>query len=386
MQDPLFVAAALCAFVAISELLVRRTFFRHIGTALLVILVTAVAANIGLVPAGSSAEAPVPIYDGIFAYLAPLAIFLLLLPVNLRDVLTAGKSMIVLFLLGSFGVAGGVIIGMWAIDGATSIGPDFRVLAGMFTGTYTGGSVNFNTIALEYDVVRDGVLYAGAIVVDNIVTTIWMVVTLALPRVLYRFWPSKGSSEAVAGEGPTLGIEIDTEELHPIDLGILLALGFVCMFISDQLAGVFEQVPSAIFLTALALVLGQIPWVQGLRGMRTLGMFAVYLFLAVIGAFCDLAALSELGSLGMALLAFTTIAVLVHGLITFLAAYAFGVDPDIAAVASQANVGGGTSALAVARSLGREDLVLPGILVGSLGYAVGTFLGFAVVEFGLNFL
>jgi len=40
-------------------------------------------------------------------------------------------------------------------------------------------------------------------------------------------------------------------------------------------------------------------------------------------------------------------------------------------------VGGGSSALALARSLGRKDLVLPSILVGSLGTASGTFLGMA---------
>jgi uncharacterized membrane protein len=51
-------------------------------------------------------------------------------------------------------------------------------------------------------------------------------------------------------------------------------------------------------------------------------------------------------------------------------------DLDVAAVASQANVGGGTSALAVARSIGRADLVLPAVLIGSLGNALGTFLGF----------
>ena len=52
------------------------------------------------------------------------------------------------------------------------------------------------------------------------------------------------------------------------------------------------------------------------------------------------------------------------------------IDPVTASVASQANVGGGTSALALARSLGRSDLVLPAILVGALGNAVGTYLGF----------
>jgi uncharacterized membrane protein len=48
-------------------------------------------------------------------------------------------------------------------------------------------------------------------------------------------------------------------------------------------------------------------------------------------------------------------------------------------VASQANVGGATSALALARSLGRSDLVLPAVLIGSLGNALGTFIAFWVV-------
>ncbi|MHC5065166.1 MAG: DUF819 family protein, partial [Planctomycetota bacterium] len=50
------------------------------------------------------------------------------------------------------------------------------------------------------------------------------------------------------------------------------------------------------------------------------------------------------------------------------------------AVASQANVGGSTSALALARSLGRGEMVLPAILVGSLGTALGNFAGFLTVE------
>ena len=53
-------------------------------------------------------------------------------------------------------------------------------------------------------------------------------------------------------------------------------------------------------------------------------------------------------------------------------------DPALVAVASQANVGGSTSALALARSLGRGDLALPGILVGALGNALGTYLGFLI--------
>ena len=135
---------------------------------------------------------------------------------------------------------------------------------------------------------------------------------------------------------------------------------------------------SVLILTTIALVLAQIPAVARLQGTRLLGMFAVYLFLAVIGAFCDLVRLAEMGGTGFLLLGFAATLVVVHGVVTFGAARALRLDPDVAAVASQANVGGGTSALAVARSLGRPDLVLPGILVGSLGNALGTFLGFWV--------
>jgi hypothetical protein len=48
-------------------------------------------------------------------------------------------------------------------------------------------------------------------------------------------------------------------------------------------------------------VLAQIPAVAALPVVRPLAMYAVYLFLAVIGGFCDVRALGEIGSLGMAL-------------------------------------------------------------------------------------
>jgi len=105
-------------------------------------------------------------------------------------------------------------------------------------------------------------------------------------------------------------------------------------------------------------------------------MFAVYLFLAVVGAHADLEALWAIGSLGLDLTILTATTILVHGLLVFGVAALFRLDVDTAAVASQANIGGGTTALALARGLGRDELAAPAILVGSLGTALGTFLGF----------
>jgi uncharacterized membrane protein len=51
------------------------------------------------------------------------------------------------------------------------------------------------------------------------------------------------------------------------------------------------------------------------------------------------------------------------------------------AIASQANVGGGTTAMALAESMGRRELIAPSILIGSLGGAIGTYIGFSVAGF-----
>ncbi|MEO0560159.1 MAG: DUF819 family protein, partial [Bacteroidota bacterium] len=141
--DSLYVAAVLCGLVALSEWLVRKTPARHIGSALLVILLTAVVANLGVIPAGSSPEAPVPVYDGVFSILAPLSILWLLLRVDLRAVLRAGPAIIGMFLLGSAATVLGIVIGMAVVRGPETIGPLYNALGGMFAGTYTGGSVNF---------------------------------------------------------------------------------------------------------------------------------------------------------------------------------------------------------------------------------------------------
>jgi uncharacterized membrane protein len=380
-HDSLYVLAILCALVVATEALVRRTFFRHVGTALLVILVTAVVANVGLIPAGSSAEAPVPVYDAIFAYLAPLAIFWLVLPISLREVLKAGLPIIALFLVGSLGVMVGAAIGMRIFGAGEAFGPLQAAVGGMFVGTYTGGSINFNAVAIGYGVMRDGTLYAGTVVVDNIVTAVWMMATLALPRLLLPVWGARREGGAAADpEYDVTGVGEDTETLHPVDVAVLVGLGLAALYASNRAAGAFAaagwNVPSILILTVIALALAQVPALAALPGTRVLGMFAVYLFLAVIGAFCDVVRLVGLGRTGVLLLGFAATLVAVHAVFTFVAARLLRVDAETAAVASQANIGGGTSALAVARSLGRGDLVVPGILIGSLGNAIGTFLGF----------
>jgi uncharacterized membrane protein len=383
VSDALYVLTVLSLLVVAAEWLARRGPFRHLGTALLVILLTAIAANVGILPAGSTAEAPVPTYDVIFSHVAPISLFWLLLPVSLRQVMKAGTPLIALFLIGAVGTCAGVMAGMFLIDGREVFGDLAPAVAGMFTGTYIGGSVNFNALALHYDAVRNPVVYGGSVVVDNIMTTVWMIATIAAPRLLAPFWTRRHSASTTTPVAvPIVDLEAESEILTPRTLALLLFLGGAALLVSNAITAAFAEVgvtvPSILVITALALVLAQVPAVARLAGVRVLGMYAVYIFLAVVGAFCDVRALSGIGSLGVTLLMFVLVIVTLHGAVIFGAAWLFKMDLGSAAVASQANIGGSTSALALAKSLGREELILPAILLGALGNALGTFLGFVI--------
>jgi len=376
--ETLPVATALVALVALSEWLARRTWMRHLGAALLVIVLTAVAANLGIIPTyGPDTR----VYGVIFEYIAPLGIFWLLLLVDLRSLGKVGGPTLTLFLVGAAGTMLGAAVAHWAVDGQRAFGQFHAALGGMFTGTYIGGSVNFNAVALEYRVMENGGLYAGAAAVDNAMTTVWMAACVALPRLMAPIWPA--GPTAAAGARTRLPVDDEIETTSVFDMSLVIALGIAAVSVSGPVAGALGRVigidlPSVLVLTTLALVMAQLPQIKRLRGARLLGLFSVYLFLAVIGALCDLKALLAMGELAPLLAGFVCILVAIHGLAVFGAARALKIDLATAAVASQANIGGGTSALALARSLGRGDLELPAILVGSIGTALGNYAGFLV--------
>jgi uncharacterized membrane protein len=378
IDQPLYVLGILCLLILISEYLVRHTFCKHLGTALLVILLGAITANLGLIPSASNA---IPLYHGIFKYLAPLSLFFLLLEVNLVALKKAGLPMLIMFLLGTFGTVLGVWVSMTFLLPPETFGEWRAIMGGMFTATYTGGGLNFNTLALHYRIMEEGVIYAGAAAVDNIITTVWMLICLGLPIVLNRLWPRKAVEKDNNHPEPSFS----SDTLNMYHLGILILLGVFTLFVSDRLTQWFQSmdviIPSILVVTTIALILAQLPQIRSIKGSTVLGMFGIYLFLVVIGAFCELSALKSIGALAGQLLYFTMGLVLIHGLVVFGIGSLTPYDWQVISVASQANIGGSTSALALAESFGRDNLVLPAVLVGALGNALGSYLGFLMVEF-----
>ncbi|MDC8005017.1 DUF819 family protein [Aureisphaera galaxeae] len=371
IENPIYVLFVLCTMVILAFYAAKTKFGKKFGTALLVIVFTAIIANFKLIPSASNA---IPLYDGIFKYLAPISIFYLLLDVNLRTIRKAGTPMIVLFIIGSIATTLGVLATWYLTSPQNVIGEDGRIIAGMLTGTYTGGSVNFNAIALEYNFQERGVLYAGTIAVDNVVTTLWIIITLVIPVFLRSFWKDK-KVEIISDDSSQ-----DADKKMDLHSFVWLAfLGVGAYFVSELIAEVLPQIPSILTLTTIGILLAQTRFVAKLKASQALGLYLVYLFLAVIGAYCEISSVIELKSIGATLLVFASLTVFIHGIILILLGSLFYKDWEMISIASQANIGGGTTAIALAETFQRKELILPAILVGTLGNALGTYLGFLVI-------
>lgn len=372
ITNPIYVLGVLSLMVLLSIHAGKTKLGKQFGAALLVILFTAVVANLNLIPSASNS---IGLYSVIFNYIAPISIFYLLLNVNLNSIRKAGLPMISLFIIGSLATTLGILISWTILSPETVLGKDAKVIAGMLTGTYTGGSVNFNAVALEYGFQKKGVLYAGTIAVDNVVTALWILVTLILPVFLTRIWKRTIEIKIPSNQQ----VSLSNKGMDMGSLSWLTLLGITSFYVSEILVGYFPKIPSILILTTIGIGLAQTKFVANLKGSHDLGLYLVYLFLAVIGAYCEFSAVYQLKEVGIMLLLFTSLAVVLHGIITILVGGLFYRDWQMIAIVSQANVGGGASAIALAETFKRNELILPAILVGTLGNALGTYLGFFVV-------
>ena len=349
-------------------------FFKRFGAFALVLLLGMLLSNIGILPPDS------PVYDFFSGDGVLAGIVLILLKINLETLKNAGGAMIKVFLLGSLGSAmGALVMGLLLIP---LIGPEAWKLSGSFAATYIGGGANY--AAIGGDLNTDSDLFSAGIAADVLITAIWLIVCILLPSFgeEKRGEPvKKGINEVMMGKENQTSPSLDKllfKSAKPISLGDL-ALMFTAvvfiMVISDFLASLLPAVPKIIWLSTLALAAAQVPKIKVLPGCSVIGNYLILLFLVCNGARSLMSRIIEIGP-GVLYFALGTVAI--HGLFIFGIGRLLRFKGSIMAVASQANIGGSSSALAIATARGYTALVLPGVAAGILGTALGNYVGLAV--------
>lgn len=350
----------------------RYPFGRKYSGVMLLITLAILLSNLRIIPSSA------PAYDAVWEYIVPVAIPLLLFQADLRRIFAESGKTLIAFAIGSATVVAGVFTAVALID----IGAEEAKLAGIFTGTYIGGSLNFAAIATATRF-PDETLLSAAVAADNIITNLHILVIILLPGLAWvqRLFPSRRDQPA-AGE-----VAANDEPVHRItDLDVVglvaaFALAFALAAVGTWIGALIDRPQYAIlattFLAVLVATFGRSFVRTSLSGFNEAGTALMFIFLATIGASADVWRLAETAPI---LFLFALLVVSVHFVALLIIGRLVRLDIAEICIASAVCVGGPASAPAIASAKGWRDLVVPGTLAGSFGYAIGSFIGMSVWE------
>ena len=364
------------AFGMIGE---RLGWFGKLSGVLVTIIFTAILTTVGFIPSASDATLDIPVYDFVFSFIIPVSIPLLLFNVNISRILNESGRLLGIYLIGAAGVVVGAVIAAYLVP----LGGETHKLAGVFIGTYTGGSVNFMAVAATLDFLESP-LFPSTIAVDNVFTNIFIMGLFLLPAIQ---WLKKYYNPY---EEDTSSKEVELSEIAEAKGGLMEQItviltigGLVCALgftLGPMIAkAIGTDINLNLLIVTLIIVLLANFFPKHLQPYEALafdiGMFLMYVFLAVIGAASDLV---EMVTSTPAVLIFAAITLIVHLIFSLVGGKILGLSLEEICIASCANAGGASVAAPMAATFKMKKSVTPAILIGMLGYVIGTFLGVGV--------
>lgn len=383
----LWAVLASCAALAIF-LEQKYSWASKVTGCILALTFTLILSNLKIIPT----EAPV--YDAVWSYVVPLAVPMLLFNADIKKIGRDSGRVLIIYLFSGIGTILGGFVAYFALKNAI---PALNDIVPMFVGTYTGGSVNFVAMSQQYKV--PGATVSAALVADNLLMALYFFSLMALPTmaVIKKHYKMplvnalEQQSESDMEANKTMAAKYwGAKEISLKDIAFTVALSFVIVAVSDKLATLFgdlfkgEGAVSAILggllgnkyllMTTITMIIASAfpKQISSIRGSQEIGTFLIYLFFAVIGAPASIGLILRESPL---LLVFALIVVLINLIVSLIFGKLFKFNIEEIIIASNANVGGPTTAAAMAVSKGWTELIVPALLVGTLGYVIGNYYG-----------
>lgn len=373
--------AILVGIAALSIFLEQRYQFAAKLTGAIIALVGAmILSNLSIIPIES------PVYDQVWEYVIPLAIPLLLFRSNIFKIWKESRRLLFIFLISSVGTVVGVAAGFLLLH---QFIPDLDKIGAMMTGSYIGGGVNFAALSTKFQ--TPGELVSATVVADNSVMAFYFIVLITLPNMKFvkkyfkRLYTSNDDGNSNQAEAYWKRNEISLK-----DIAYSISIAFALVAISFKISElVNEYIPKNnhfmeilvsiigdqfLLLTTLTLVTVAMfsKFFENLNASDELGTFLIYIFFVVIGVPASIPIIIKTAPL---LFIFVAVILIFNLSITLLFGKLFKFNIEEMLLASNANAGGPTTAAALAISKGWQGLVGPILIIGTLGYVIGNYVG-----------
>lgn len=377
----------ICLIYLLSPLLIiflfnRYKLVRQIGTVLIAYAIGVIMALFGVIPTGdaANAETMTSIQKWIQNITVPLAIPLMLFNCDFRLWTKSLPKTIATLIGGVLSIIIAVVSGFFIFRNAGI--NDLHNVAGMMTGIYTGGTMNFYALGTALEVNKNTIL---------LTYTFEMLVTFPLILFLvgggYKFFrwllPYKDTATSLQNEEVSdieqNGIEnyngMTKQRVFPrMMLALLISLLFLVVGagISLLITGKLNELVVILVITTLAIAASFSKFIRELPKTFELGMFFILIFSVVVASQFDIYSLNVSAiNLGLFVLYIMLTSVVVHIIFCRITK----VPGDLFTVAHIGLLCSPPFIPPIVGAMKNKKVLISGIVIGLVGYAIGTYLG-----------
>ena len=391
-----FVLVAATSAIFIEQ---RYKWANKVPGAVIALLIAIAASNLKIIPTDA------PTYDIVWGYIVPLAIPLLLFKTNIQSLIKESWKLLLLFLISSMATMIGTVIAFLALRRYI---PELDKISGMISASYSGGGVNYAAMSAKLEPSES--INAATIVADNMMMAFYFLILIGLAGIpiIRRIWGSPHTDEIEKDpemqSSRTLSEAYWKPNLISLkDIAICLASSMLIVLISFKLSAVLKALLGTsdniigdliislitdkyLLLTTITFIVASIfrNSFEKLNGSQELGTYCIYLFFVVIGIPASIGLIVTKAPL---LFVFVFIIAMVNLAITMGVGKLFKFSVEEVVLACNANIGGPTTAAALAISKGWTKLVGPILVIGTVGYVIGNYVGtiiyFIVTQIGM---
>ena len=373
--------AGFCLIPSVVLMLCRKYgFLKKIGPVMILYVLGIIIGNIGLMP-----EQMPAVQEVLSNAMVPLAIPLMLFGCTFN--MKGARSQILALVTGMISVATAVVIGYF-IFGRNL--PEGAKIGGMLTGVYTGGTINLAALKTMLGV--DDETYILINSYDILVSFLYLSFLLAIGIRLFRKFLPNTLGTFTDKDEAAIQKEMSKEDKKPVK-GFFTRIGLaytakllgLTVLIVGVSAGVALLLPSDMFMTIFILMLTTlgiacsfIKKVHNMKYSYDIGMYFIYIFCIVVASMADLSKLNL--AAGMELLGYLLVAVFGSLLLQIIFAKIFKIDSDMMVIASVTYINSPPFVPMMAAAMKNKDVLIPGLTIGVIGYAVGNYLGFLMSQ------
>jgi uncharacterized membrane protein len=356
-------------------------FFGKIGPILILYILGVIIGNLPWINEGNY-----PLKDTITTILIPLALPMMLFACSLsRESL---KGIFRSLIAGLIAIIVSIFLGYWIFGRHIATqGPE---IAALITGCETGGTINMASLQLLLNVPSETFVLLNSY--DMIVCFLYFIFLLSIGIRLFRKFlklaPKAETQEEIAVEN--INEQILESHKNPYRIlktakgwgqvwRILLAVA-ICVGLAFGLTKLFPKgwfMPIFILgISTFALIAANLKPVKKLTFSYDLGLYLIYIFSIAIASMADVTKLNIREGLYAFLFLFFVI--FVSLLLQVILSKLFKVDPDMMIATSVALINSPPFVPIVVSAMNNKKVLVPGITVGIIGFALGNYLGFFI--------